>query len=396
MTTKDRILALGAVALLAAVAGAGACSKSDSKASVPDGIGGAGGGAGAGGGGGSAGAGASGGGAAGQDAGGDVEPNDAARIEDASLDADAHSPTDATIDIVYDDVPDVAVEAPECVLDVQCEGKVSVGPCEVARCTNNACTKAPAADLQTCDDGDACTTSSVCTGGACVGVAWDTQSPSCVAPLGPGSVWFTEVMGNPVAIGPVSDGGKPPPSDGGKPPPKVSEWIELVNNEGKAVSLQGAFLVEYEWASGDPEPANPTLSTKSIDMTSLVSPGAFVVGVPSFLASSFGDFAYGPIALGDDVNIKLMLVRSTWNQTLPIPTGDVIDAITIDAGTFSAAKGGAGASWQLGMPFPSSDAGDSRVFCRTPADPANAYVTDPNDSSIADYGTPGKANVACP
>jgi len=66
-----------------------------------------------------------------------------------------------------------ALAAAECLTDEECvEIAELLGPCEVARCDaeRGECAAGPAADALPCDDGDLCTTDTLCPGGICGGL----------------------------------------------------------------------------------------------------------------------------------------------------------------------------------------------------------------------------------
>ena len=81
--------------------------------------------------------------------------------EDASTSADSASGDDVSV------TPEV------CATDQDCASMPGTGPCTVAKCkpSTNKCVLADAPDGKGCDDGDACSTETVCSSGVCGGGA---------------------------------------------------------------------------------------------------------------------------------------------------------------------------------------------------------------------------------
>jgi len=66
---------------------------------------------------------------------------------------------------------DISIETPECTIDSECEGRLALGPCQVAGCdaSRGVCVPFAIADHTFCDDGDKCTLIDTCLSGECVG-----------------------------------------------------------------------------------------------------------------------------------------------------------------------------------------------------------------------------------
>lgn len=306
-----------------------------------------------------------------------------ARDELIPIDADRGGDSGSGGPVDGGDEDDAPVE-PECIFDEDCAGKLTLGICERVLCVEQACTKAHAKIGTICEDGEVCTQGDSCDGnGVCVSGLLDDRNEDCVAKPTPNALWFTEVMGVPRAIeGLVAD--------------EDAQWIEVVVRGLKAVSLDRAALVYYDWPDNEPEPQNPEPTIARLQGLLLPSEPQLLVrsNNPYSNGNLRGAVEYAKIAFGrDNRNARLLLIGPDWKpapgEVFAVPAEYVIDSILLPAGTFSEAH--KGRSWQVSEPLPPSS--EERTWCHTPADSVNAYV---EEGALKNYGTPARSNVACP
>lgn len=70
-------------------------------------------------------------------------------------------------------VQKLVLNAHQCDIPSDCEGKLVPTACTEFGCVNHQCKLVPLADATVCDDGNGCTTSDTCTGGVCAGTLLD-------------------------------------------------------------------------------------------------------------------------------------------------------------------------------------------------------------------------------
>lgn len=315
-----------------------------------------------------------------EDAREELVPIDADRGEGDGGDAE---PGDAG-----DGEPDAPAE-PECIFDEDCETAITVGICELPKCTAGVCGTIWAPRAYPCDDGLECSSGGLCEEGVCTSGQPDISNPDCVEQVVHGALWLTEVMGRPLAIDDSVDAVE-------------GQWVEITSRAAKEVHLQDVLLVYFEWASGESEPDAPTYAAFPLGDASL-SPGDSLLVARTFDPSLNGGirapFAYGnAFEFKGDRNGRLLLVAPEWIRQEDLPLGSLpngpikseytIDSVLIPAGTFGDAN--RGRSWQLSVPLPTSP--EARVWCHTPADAAHAYV---EEGALRNYGTPGQDNQSC-
>lgn len=272
---------------------------------------------------------------------------------DASEEEDAFVPTDA----------DRSDHGGQCTEDSACVALLSPGPCQQALCENGRCVMRNLPDGTSCDDGNACTSGDTCNAGECSFRTHDPNAPGCRQDATPGSLRFTEVMGNPAGGVDQVDG----------------QWFELYGEA--SFWLTGLKLVYYEWEGAEPTvPASPVVHSLTSDFS--------VPGYNLFLRSQdpakngYGStsWSYSGIQFSKTKNARLMLLASSWSGTFPVPENLIIAQVELPAGIF--ADEHAGRSWQR-------DATEPDSFCYTPEESHNEII-------VGNYATPGLPNQACP
>lgn len=277
-------------------------------------------------------------------------------------------------DVLVPNDADRSDQGGQCVADEQCAAELDVGPCERPACENGHCVKLPLPSGTACDDSNACTVGDACKEGHCYGGEFDPNAAGCVQDAEPGSLWFTEIMGNPVAVA-------------GSVDPIEGQWFEI--GAKQPVRLDGLKLVYFEW-DGPTMPANPSSPTVYSLAGGLTDQGRYSVFLRSQDMKKNGwgltKWSYSEIRFSKIRNARLMLVMPGWGGGFPIPESLIVAKVDIAAGTFSDVN--AGRSWQR-----SASAEDGLVdadWCHTQAVGEYAY-----DAAGKNYGTLGRANVDC-
>ena len=110
-----------------------------------------------------------------------VEDTGTAGTDDATVEDTSGSTDDATVEDTSGSTDDATVEdtsgstddagSTTCKEVADCNGKLTLSPCQVAACTDGVCNAAVKADGTACDDGSTCTENDTCSQGSCVGAA---------------------------------------------------------------------------------------------------------------------------------------------------------------------------------------------------------------------------------
>lgn len=296
-----------------------------------------------------------------------------ARISDGGSDTDADEvPDDA--DVLEPSDADRGEHGGQCFADQECVGWLHEGPCERAVCNKGLCAKEALAEGTPCDDGNACTVGDSCKGGYCSFDSYSPGQPGCATTPAVGSIWFSEIMGNPADVPGTVDS-------------REGQWIEIIHRGANPLFLGGLKLVYYEWAKGSPEPPRPSAITFALapDSTDEVWPTLLLRSHdPTKNGMLSARWSYSDIIFSKVNTARLALVKAEWDGTFPIPVDLVIDELLIDGGTFDDAH--RGQSWQLSWPFPDDPA--ARQWCHAPAHPDGHYATN-------NYATPQFWNATC-
>lgn len=310
----------------------------------------------------------------------DTEPLDDIEYPEAGVDAwlpDGGGEQDGDegdADVLVPNDADRDSQGGQCVSDEDCADWLSVGPCQRAACDRGLCIKDPFADGTPCDDGNACTIGDVCKAGSCTFERYSSGQPGCGREAEPGSIWFTEIMGNPAAVP-------------GKVHAMEGQWIELRHRGDSPVRLGGLELVYYEWSKGAPEPPQPTpvVAPLAEDVTDEVGPTLLLRSQEKTKNGMLSArWSYSDIVFSKTNSARLLLVKDEWDGAFPIPENVIVDEVVLEGGVFADSM--SGRSWQLAAPFPIDSA--ERHWCHSVVSAGNEYV-DKN------YGTPRTMNEGC-
>lgn len=276
---------------------------------------------------------------------------------------------DASDDVLVPNDADRSDWGGECTKDEHCAARIEAGACERAACDLGKCIKAHLPNGTACDDANACTTGDACKEGRCQGGDYDPAAIGCVQDPSPGALWFSEIMGNPVAVP-------------GSVDPVEGQWFEL--GSVKPIRLNGLKLVYFEW-DGPTAPVNPASPTVFSLSPGETDRGSYTVFLRSQDINKNGwgksQWSYSEISFSKTRHAILMIVMPNWGGAFPVPESQIVAKIQIPGGTFGDAN--AGKAWQLSAS--TEDPGDGQ-WC---------YAESAYDPMMKNHGSPRSMNADC-